>query len=160
MSSLPFTLCSTLVSSQKIQQAYSQTWRQPSTRLNCCHGDKQVCQSIIRQPSQCRRDAWIKQSATGLNNTRHETWKYWSRTSGIRTHHGVCLPNVCLQALYKSKLMCFHQRGLWTNTLSSCCCTQTIKPHELQTNNDLIHSTDFINVYILLLFISIKSIHH
>ncbi|XP_033944004.1 adenosine receptor A1 isoform X2 [Pseudochaenichthys georgianus] len=30
----------------KIQQAYSQIWRRFIVRLNCCHGDKQVCQSI------------------------------------------------------------------------------------------------------------------
>ncbi|XP_075958507.1 adenosine receptor A1 [Anarhichas minor] len=30
----------------KIRQAYSQIWRHFIVRLNCCHGDKQVCQSI------------------------------------------------------------------------------------------------------------------
>ncbi|KAJ4934086.1 hypothetical protein JOQ06_006893 [Pogonophryne albipinna] len=30
----------------KIQQAYTQIWRRFIVRLNCCHGDKQVCQSI------------------------------------------------------------------------------------------------------------------
>ncbi|KAM7404787.1 hypothetical protein PAMP_012100 [Pampus punctatissimus] len=35
----------------KIQQAYSHTWSRFLMRLNCCHGDKQVCRSITGHQS-------------------------------------------------------------------------------------------------------------